>query len=90
MKIVTELTAQANEVASLALPDGVSAQVSEEVAKGFYRSTKLGRDGLVLKRGAHQVFIPLGVLWAMANTVEPQLVPVPPEKEVEPMPAQPV
>lgn len=72
MKVITTLTAEAAE-AQFQITGGVMQQVIEEVAKGSFRSTKLGKEGLVLKRGGTQVAIPLATLWDCATQIEPDL-----------------
>lgn len=89
MKIITDLTGQSVD-GNYVDQGGIVQQVLDEPAKGFFRSTKLGRDAVIIKRGEHAVVIPHSVLRAFAELIEPALKPAPPQVESPAQPIQPV
>lgn len=75
MKIITTLTGSATE-ADWTEPRGILRTVHDEPQPGFFRRITLGGAGIVVSRGEHAVGIPLAVLLALAEQIEPALVPI--------------
>lgn len=86
MKIATQLN---GEFADGEFQDqsGILQQVIDEPVKGFFRSTKLTRQAMLIKRGDHCVVFPLEVLHRLAEQHEPALIPKPPAQPVAPIPS---